>query len=108
MRVMSADPCGRFARARFSSSRRRRWPRRPSGRKCKRRPWAASRMRRIRAPFFAGALGGRISFLELDVEVGRFHDVLPRKASSTHFISSSSRTIFPFRQSPECRQPTLS
>lgn len=31
-----------------------------------------------RAPFFGGALGFKLSFIELDIEGGRFHDVLPK------------------------------
>jgi hypothetical protein len=30
-----------------------------------------------RAPFFGGALGLKLSFIEIDIEGGRFHDVLP-------------------------------
>ena len=31
-----------------------------------------------RAPFVAGAIGFKISFIEIDLEGGRFHDVLPK------------------------------
>jgi hypothetical protein len=36
-----------------------------------------------RAPFFAGAIGFKITFIEIDVEAGRFRNVLPRDISDT-------------------------